>query len=102
MSGDTGANIVTRRNLALNYNAGNPQLPPPLCWGTPLRNRPPAQVRVYGGGAPGLNLGAPKNMMDPSDPSTWQRAYWFDAMPVVADPQRKQYARARRYRYGSR
>jgi len=52
------------------------QLPPPLCFTEPAalpRTRGTLQVSP----PPALTPAAPHLMMDPSDPSTWQRPYRF-------------------------
>jgi len=55
-----------------------PSLPPPLCFTVPAGS---PQVRTRGqlirGGGMAVTLRTPRLMMDPSDPSTWQRPYRF-------------------------
>jgi hypothetical protein len=55
----------------------DPSLPPPLCWTVPAGSRQQSGTRLLT--SPGLNvtLRARKLMMDPSDPSTWQKVYRF-------------------------
>ena len=77
---------ITREILAHNYSGSDPTKPPPMCYQVPLRNRAPAQKRVLGGGTQALAFKPFRGMMDPADPSTWQRPYWFDQMPVIRDP----------------
>ena len=78
--------MITRGMLAHNYSGCDPAKPPPLCFDVPARNRAPAPNRVLGGGTHTLVFKPMRGMMDPSDPSTWQRPYWFDQMPVIFDP----------------
>jgi hypothetical protein len=55
----------------------NGRLPPPLCFTVPAGSKVnTSKVLVTGGHAP-LILSPAKLMMDPSDPSTWQRTYKF-------------------------
>lgn len=54
------------------------QLPPPLCFTVPAAiPSTDTQGPFKAGGGLGVTLRTPKLMMDPSDPSTWQRPYRF-------------------------
>ena len=69
--------MITRktgfRHQALTYD---PALPPPLCFTVPAGyQRSKGNLRVAG--TQPLTPGRPRLMMDPSDPSTWQREYRF-------------------------
>lgn len=55
-------------------------LPPPLCFTVPARlpaTRSTPTGGIQTGGMVPLTPSYPKLMMDPSDPSTWQRPYRF-------------------------
>lgn len=73
--------MITRRygfsRYETHYAAG---LPPPLCFTVPDRSvnhqGAPAGA-LQAGGAQMLGMSRPGMMMDPSDPSTWQRPYRF-------------------------
>ena len=70
--------MITRRHFALNYSGNDPSLPPPLCFTVPDANRAlPTQGRMYRGGMMPVQARQPHLMMDPTDPSTWQRPYSF-------------------------
>ena len=70
--------MITRDHFALNYSGNDPSLPPPLCFTAPAANRAlPTQGRIYRSGMVTQAPVKPKLMMDPTDPSTWQRAYLF-------------------------
>lgn len=70
--------MITRKHFALNYAAGDPTQPPPLNLSVPPANRAPrTQGRMYRGGAVAFVPNGPRLMADPTDPTTWQRAYRF-------------------------
>ena len=54
----------------------DPALPPPLCFTEPA-GAPRAGGPIIRQGGMRVTLRTPKLMMDPSDPTTWQRAYRF-------------------------
>lgn len=67
--------IVTRKELT--YSAPyNPNLPPPLCFTQPAGSQMPAGKLIVSGGLC-VTARKPKLMMDPTDPTTWQRPYRF-------------------------
>jgi hypothetical protein len=53
------------------------QLPPPLCFTVPAGNLNMTGKTLYVGGSHAFGPAQPKLMMDPSDPSTFQRVYRF-------------------------
>ena len=70
--------MITRSNFALNYSGYDASLPPPLGFVThPGASHRPTMGRMHRGGFQPLVLQQPRKMMDPSDPSTWQREYRF-------------------------
>jgi hypothetical protein len=70
--------VITRDHFALNYSAGNPADPPPLCYGTsPGAAVLPTKGRIFRGGAVALQMNGPRMMADLTDRGTWQRAYRF-------------------------
>lgn len=69
--------MITRQHFARNYGAIDPSLPPPLCFTVPAENRAPVQGGLVRSGMPRMILIPPRLMMDPKDPSTWQRPYRF-------------------------
>jgi hypothetical protein len=68
-------NIV--RNMAWDESPFDPSLPPPLCFTVPAGFRPTAGHTFIVSRMPRLRPQRPKLMMDPSDPTTWQRDYRF-------------------------
>lgn len=76
--GGHGSGAMTRQHFALNYSGNSAHLPPPLCFTVPAANRAPAQGGIIRPtNMQALVLSKPNLMMDPSDPSTWQRPYVF-------------------------
>ena len=70
--------MITRKHFALPYSGCDPALPPPLCFTThPAASHRPTQGRMYRAGTVPVVPSKPSLMMDPSDPSTWQRQYVF-------------------------
>jgi hypothetical protein len=70
--------VITRAHFGLNYSGTDPSLPPPLCFTTPPANRAlPTQGRMYRTGIVPIQTRQPHLMMDPTDPSTWQRPVRF-------------------------
>ncbi len=70
--------MITRDHFALNYSGYDAALPPPLGFTVPAANRTRSSVgRVYRAGVPQFAPLPPRLMMDPKDPTTWQRAYRF-------------------------
>jgi hypothetical protein len=70
--------VITRQHFALNYSGTDPSLPPPLCFTAPAANRAlPTKGRMYRAGIVPIQAKAPHLMMDPTDPSTWQRPVRF-------------------------
>jgi hypothetical protein len=70
--------MITRDHFGLNYSGTDPSLPPPLCFTTPPANRAlPTQGRMYRTGIVPIQARQPHLMMDPTDPSTWQRPVRF-------------------------
>jgi hypothetical protein len=74
--------MITRRtgfkHQATSATAGDAALPPPLCFTVPAGQAVNAAAPQRGG-AQMFAPAKPKLMMDPSDPSTWQRPYEFPA-----------------------
>ena len=73
--------MITRGHFALNYSSYDASLPPPLGFTAPAANRAPRQhwrQAAPAGGGLAVAMRQPHLMMDPSDPSTWQRQYSFD------------------------
>jgi hypothetical protein len=70
--------MITRDHFALNYSGYDPSLPPPLGFTVPPKNRAlPTHGRIYRSGFVPIQAKAPHLMMDPTDPSTWQRPVRF-------------------------
>jgi hypothetical protein len=70
--------VITRPHFGLNYSGTDASQPPPLCFVTPHANRAlPHQGRVYRSGFVPIQAKQPHLMMDPTDPSTWQRPVRF-------------------------
>jgi len=68
--------VITRPSFGLNYQGYDAKKPPPVGFVTERRNS--ARVNhLERGGWPSLAPGQPRRMMDPLDPSTWQRPYVF-------------------------
>jgi hypothetical protein len=68
--------MITRPSFHADNQAYDPKLPPPLCFTVPAAN-PRAQGQLHRWAPAAFSPGVPKEMMDPSNPSTWQRAYRF-------------------------
>ena len=70
--------MITRDHFGLNYSGTDPSLPPPLCFTAPPANRAlPTKGRMYRSGFVPVQAKQPHLMMDPTDPSTWQRPVRF-------------------------
>lgn len=70
--------MITRQHFALNYAAGDPAQPPPLCYSVPPQNQAlPTAGRIHRAGHIQLAMNGPRLMSDLTDPSTWQRPYRF-------------------------
>lgn len=69
--------MITRRygfkHQAMTYDGA---LPPPLCFTVPAGHRR-ACGPMFVSAIPPFQPAKPRLMMDPSDPSTWQRPYVF-------------------------
>lgn len=69
--------MITRRtgfkHQATTYD---PALPPPLCFTVPASKKR-ATGPLFVSRISGLHMAKPRLMMDPSDPTTWQRPYVF-------------------------
>ena len=72
--------MITRKELKHPAPGFATNLPPPLCFTVPCGSYRasgiPAGARAHSG-QPRLMSRKPHLMMDPSDPSTWQRPYRF-------------------------
>lgn len=72
--------MVTRKKLEHQASTYATNLPPPLCFtvpaGSPTATGIPAGARSPSG-QPHLMSRKPRLMMDPSDPTTFQRPYRF-------------------------
>jgi hypothetical protein len=77
---------VITNTMAWPAESYDPSLPPPLCFTKPAG----AVVRTSGQllRGPGFHvtLRKPKLMMDPSDPTTWQRTYQFGTEGMGSGP----------------
>lgn len=68
--------MITRDHFAMNYHGYDPAQPFPVGVLAAPRNRAPANVLIRQP-TPVLGPAQPHLMMDPLDPSTWQRPYRF-------------------------
>jgi hypothetical protein len=69
--------MITRRyGFRHQAETYDPALPPPLCFTVPAGHRRGSGTLYVAGIAP-LVPSKPHLMMDPSDPTTWQRPYVF-------------------------
>jgi hypothetical protein len=68
--------MITRPNFGLNYQGYDAAKPPPVGYVTERHNAAPSS-HLHRAGAPAFGPSTPRVMMDPLDPSTWQRPYIF-------------------------
>ena len=65
-----------KRSWAWTPEPYDPALPPPLCFTEPDGQKTNTRPLIRNSTL-ALSLRQPKLMMDPSDPTTWQRPYLF-------------------------
>jgi hypothetical protein len=68
--------MITRPNFGLNYQGYDPRKAPPDGYITAPHNKSPSN-HVIRGGFQSIMARSQRVMMDPLDPSTWQRPYEF-------------------------
>jgi hypothetical protein len=68
--------MITRPSFGLNYQGYDRRKAPPDGFITESHNKSPRN-HVIRGGFQALSPGRQMKMMDPLDPSTWQRPYEF-------------------------